>query len=56
MGIYWWLGGYALTWLLPDPWPERTAISCMAFGVFLFLISTFYEENGYQAPLGQAAP
>ena len=56
VAVYWWLGGYALTWLLPAPWPERVAISSLAFGVFLYLISTFYEENGYQAPPWASCP
>lgn len=50
VGAYWLVGGYALTWILPDPWPFRIALRLMIFGIFLHWINLIFELFDHQAP------
>ena len=50
IGAYWYFGGYALTWFLPDPMPVQTARIGMAIGLTIFVVGNIYEEFGYKFP------
>ena len=43
VAAYWFVGGYSLTWFLPEPIPLQTATICLIIGSFLYLLGRLYE-------------
>ncbi|MEM7027951.1 MAG: hypothetical protein AAF629_00055 [Chloroflexota bacterium] len=50
VGAYWWIGGYAISWFLPDPLPFQVTRICAATGIMLFALGAVYEDMGYKFP------
>lgn len=50
IAVYWGIGGYALSWFFPNPWPMRVATICFAFGSTVYVITSQIEDMQFKAP------